>query len=164
MFVTRSRGWMSRTGPTATASTAAPAAANRAAAARPSRTPYSTTTTSSIGQAVAFSAAAAPPAAPAHAGQDERPRSGRAARASPRQIRPSTGRSLPLTASGNAISGEPVTAAVRRMAPAAPAIRSAAPNAAVKATASHTRGSVAAPAPARARGNPNSVMPGRYGL
>jgi hypothetical protein len=84
-----------------------------------------------------------------------------AARARPRQRRPITGRSLPLTASGNAISGEAVTSAVRRAGLVVPVMRSDAQNAALKATASHSRGSVSMPFPTRARGRPNSVIPGR---
>ena len=72
-----------------------------------------------------------------------------------------TGRSLPLTARGNAISGEAVTKAVRRAGLVLPAMRSEAQNAAMKARASHSRGSVRTPFPNRARGSPNSVMPGR---
>jgi hypothetical protein len=144
-----------------TASTAAAAPANLAAARPPSRAAKSTPATSRAGQAVALSAAAAPSTKPAAATVAA---SGLAASARPRHSSPTTGRSLPLTASGKAISGVPASTAVRRTEPLASAIRSAAQNETRNATPSHTRGSVARPPPNHARGRPNSAMPGRYGL
>ncbi len=158
VFATRSRGWMTRNGPTMTATTAVAAPANLAVARPPSRAASRTPATSRAGHAVAFSAAAAPSTRPAAAVTSPDFDS-----AKPRQRSPTTGRSLPLTASGKAISGAPASTAVRRAGSPTPATRKAAQNEAMNATPSHTRGSVAIPPPNTARGRPNTVMPGRYG-
>jgi len=162
VFATRAPGWTTRNGPTMTASTAAAAPANLTAARPPSRAANKTPATSRAGQAVAFSVAAAPSTTPAAIAE-----SGRAVSAKPRQRSPTTGRSLPLTASGKAISGVPASTAVFRTGSATRATRatrSAAQNETRNTTPSHTRGSVATPPPNNARARPNAAMPGRYGL
>ena len=80
--------------------------------------------------------------------------------------RPSTGRSVPLTTSGNAMSGVAVSTAVAlaEARPGRPATRNAARLAAANASPAHSRGSVSRPGPKTACGSPNTVMTGRYGL
>ena len=85
-------------------------------------------------------------------------------RARPRQIRASTGTSVPPTVSENAITGVAVTSTVQRTTSRAPATASAAANSTTKPRQNHTRGSVSSPGPNSARGMPNSAITGRYGL
>src|SRR6516165_8922140 len=136
---------VTRTAPT----TAVP---NQATARQPRRAANSTASTGTAGHAVAFIAAARPIASPAAATQGQFPRDARLARAKPRHINPSTGRSSPPAASGS----------VHHTGRRTPAIRTAAPNVATNATPNQIRGSVSKP-PASTRGTPNTISAGRYG-
>src|SRR5262249_48554779 len=114
------------------------------------------------GRAVAFLAGAGPMASPAPATQGQPPRDARPARARPRHISPSTGRSSPPAASGSATTGHAVTSRVHHTGRGTPAIRTAAPNGAMTATPNQIRGSVSSPPPST-RGTPNTISAGRYG-
>jgi len=107
-------------------------------------------------------AAARPMASPAPATHGQLPRDARLTSARPRHISPSTGRSSPPTASGNATTGEAVTSRVHHTGRGTRAIRTAAPNVATNAMPNQIRGSASSPPPS-ARGTPNTISAGRYG-
>ena len=160
-------GTVTSQGSRTAANTAAAAAANRATVRRASGHPAwlasSAAATARAGQAVAFIAAARPSTAPAATvpRQDRVPAS-----ASPSVTRPSTGTSLPLTTSGNAMTGVAASTAV--------ALAEARPGRPATRNATSARGRERQPGPqprvgeqARAEtacGSPNTVMAGRYGL
>ncbi len=166
-------GWVIAHGATIAAKTAQAAAAHLAAARGPYRTASNAQATGMAGQAVAFIPAARPSSAPAATGcpspataafrRPPRPGADAPAKASPRQIKPRTGRSLPLTVSGNAISGVATANAVSRTQwpSGAPLTRNAAAHKNAKTAAAQSRGSVSSPGPNSACGSPNTVIAGR---
>ncbi len=111
----------------------------------------SATATGSAGHAVHLRAAAAPRTTPAS------PALPRPAHARPKPISPTTGRSVPPTANGNATSGH---AASHHARPS----RTAQNVASRKPAPNHHRASAHSPSPNSAYGKPKTAMPGRYGL
>src|SRR5262249_45499306 len=146
------------TGPTMAANTATAVPDKIHAARLPSLTTTTTTATRRAGQAVAFIAQATPSARPAGTGCGPRHSSAR-----PRQMKASTGTSVPPTVSENAITGDAVTSTVQRTTSRAPATASAAAKMTRNPTPNQIRGSVSTEKPSRARGTPNSVISGREG-
>src|SRR6516165_11801556 len=162
VLATAAAGCSATTMPSVTRPALSTAAPNHAAARQPCRAANSTASTATAGHAVAFIAAARPMASPAPATHGQLPRDARLTSARPRHISPSTGRSSPPTASGNATTGEAVISTVHHTGRGTRAIRAAAQNVITNAMPNQIRGSVNSPS-ASTRGTPNAISAGRYG-
>src|SRR5262249_2795629 len=132
VFCTRARGPSTATGPTMAANTATAVPDMIHAARLPSLTTTRTTAPRRDGQAVAFIAQATPSTRPAGTGCGPRHSSAR-----PRQMKASTGTSVPPTLSENAITGDAVTSTVQRTTSLAPTTASAAAKMTMNPTPNH---------------------------